>query len=305
MSVLFPCVDIVGHGAIASVIAARLDAARESLGIEHLARHVRSTPTNTVALLGEKPKALETSINRWSVSQRPTLLIVPVKSYHVLDALKQYTASLPDGSSILLLHNGMVSADALEQYAQRFEILLGTTSIAAYKPSPTHCEQTGLGRTVIGSRQPMSKERSAQISSWINDILGDTQWAQNIEQALWEKLVVNAVINPLTAIHNVNNGQLLDEPLLGQIYPIVLEITNVMLAEGLDAEPKALLQRVTAVARATRNNYSSMQQDVQHQRQTEIDAINGYIIKTGMKHHISCPLNQSLWEKVISLSRQN
>jgi 2-dehydropantoate 2-reductase len=132
----------------------------------------------------------------------------------------------------------------------------------------------------------------------LDSALAPTQWDNHLSQALWNKLAINCCINPLTAKLNSKNGEL-DTPLhLATIETLSQEIAQVMLAEGLEAKAKVIFERVKEVIKATSDNYSSMQQDVFHQRRTEIDYISGYLIRCAKLHGLAVPTNEHLYHQI-------
>lgn len=125
--------------------------------------------------------------------------------------------------------------------------------------------------------------------------------SNNILHALWSKLAVNAVINPLTALNNVPNIAICDESYSELIHNICQEFVAVAEACGEHFQLSDVKARVLQVAKATGSNFSSMHQDVQNKRETEIDAINGYIVAMAKKKGISVPTNTLLVERVKAL----
>ena len=116
--------------------------------------------------------------------------------------------------------------------------------------------------------------------------------------ALWKKLAINAVINPLTAIHDLKNGELADTKYSTSISNICDEIAKVMSALGYLVDSAELVENVQQVITATANNYSSMHQDIKFKRQTEIAFINGYVTSKATELNIEVPHNLRLVEQV-------
>ncbi|MGY0603050.1 MAG: ketopantoate reductase family protein, partial [Paraglaciecola chathamensis] len=136
----------------------------------------------------------------------------------------------------------------------------------------------------------------------LDTLLAPCSWQQNKEQALWDKLAINAAINPLTAIYKVKNGQLIEAKYQAMIKDICAETAAVMSALGFLGSEEQLYQKVLDVAQATSENYSSMYQDITHKRPSEIDYINGYICREAEKHAIDVPLNTALVSQIKALA---
>ena len=120
-----------------------------------------------------------------------------------------------------------------------------------------------------------------------------------IEGELWAKGVVNAAINPLTALWRVPNGELLTTPeRRGLLVDLVAEAAAVARARGITlplADPLAHTEHICRVSAA---NHSSMLQDIEHGRPTEIDSINGVIVCEGRRLGVPMPLNEVMWRLV-------
>ena len=135
----------------------------------------------------------------------------------------------------------------------------------------------------------------------LNKTLPPVALSNDILHALWSKLAVNAVINPLTALNNVPNLAICDESYSELIHDICQEFVAVAEACGEHFDLSEVKDKIMQVAKATGNNFSSMHQDVQYKRETEIDAINGYIVSMAKKKGISVPTNTLLAERVKAL----
>jgi 2-dehydropantoate 2-reductase len=116
--------------------------------------------------------------------------------------------------------------------------------------------------------------------------------SDNIINELWNKLVVNCVVNPLTALLHVRNCTILGESLNNVRHGIVRECIQVAEAEGI-VFPQSLDQRVDKQL-THYTNFSSMYQDLAKGNQTEIDFLNGKIVELGKKHAIQTPINETL-----------
>ena len=121
----------------------------------------------------------------------------------------------------------------------------------------------------------------------------------DVEALVWGKIVINAAINPITALLNISNGQLLEiQPARNLAAGIVREAVAVVVALGIQLpypDPQVAME---AVARRTAANRSSMLQDIQRGAPTEIDAICGAIVRTGEQTGVPTPLNRALWQLV-------
>ncbi|MGI3016629.1 ketopantoate reductase family protein [Shewanella algae] len=296
---------ILGIGAIGQLLAQQLAAA----GLEPWLLPRANPPS--LAEQGEKQvytlelgdQSLQTSFlclaQDSSKLKQLELLLVTVKAYQVEAALEPLLPKLHPDCRILLLHNGLGPHQSLAAKLNGRPLSLGTTSQGALKLSSNHIRQTGSGLTQIGDLigAPMPEAMKTVL---LNAIPG-SQWSDTILEALWQKLAVNAVINPLTAIHRVNNGALAAPEFEGTICAILDELLQVAKQESIALTFDTLHTRVKEVIRLTAANYSSMYQDLKHGRKTEIDYINGYLQQRAEQYGLTLPINSELLAQIKAL----
>ena len=139
------------------------------------------------------------------------------------------------------------------------------------------------------SSSPFKKSDINDLIIALNTILPSVEWRNDIHTALWNKLAINSVINPLTAIHQCRNGKLANDQFKKQISILIKEISQVLNAENIAISHQSVVDNVYRVIESTAQNFSSMHQDIAHHRTTEIDFITGYLIRTAQKHGLNTP----------------
>ncbi|AVJ16511.1 2-dehydropantoate 2-reductase [Serratia rhizosphaerae] len=220
------------------------------------------------------------------------LLLVTLKAWQVSDAVAALLPKLNPACAILLLHNGMGTQDELPANEQ--PILQGTTTHAARHDGHTIIHVAD-GTTHIGPTSPAA-EALSHLAEVLHQALPDVAWHNTITAALWRKLAVNCVINPLTALYDCRNGELRHYP--EQITLICSEVAGVMAMEGHHTTCEGLRQYVMQVIESTADNVSSMLQDIHAQRHTEIDYITGYLLRRARSHGMMLPENARLFDLV-------
>lgn len=220
------------------------------------------------------------------------LLLVTLKAWQVSGAVSALMPMLNDNCTLLLLHNGMGAVEELP--SNRFSILQGATTHAA-RHEGNSIIHVANGVTHIGPTSARGAATS-HLADVLHNALPDVAWHNNIYPSLWNKLAVNCVINPLTAVHNCTNGDLIAYP--SDIEKICAEVADVMAIEGYQTHVESLLSYVYQVIDITSANHSSMLQDIRTQRHTEIDYITGYVIRRARKHGLSLPVNTRLFELI-------
>ncbi|MCL1043833.1 2-dehydropantoate 2-reductase [Shewanella electrodiphila] len=234
------------------------------------------------------------------------LVIVCVKSYQVEAALTALIDKLPHNATLLLLHNGMgphlqVMALLASQQRTDINLYLGTTSQAAIKVTERHVRQTGTGKTVFGHFH--GHKLTPQLIELLVTAIPNSQISDNILLGLWQKLIVNCAINPITAIEQCQNGQLAQPQYQQQINAITTECVAVANAEGITISLSESLETIAQVITLTANNFSSMHQDVKHRRMTEIAQINGFVAARAGVHQIKTPANNAMTDKINQLTQ--
>ncbi len=124
----------------------------------------------------------------------------------------------------------------------------------------------------------------------------------DILPALWQKLAVNAVINPLTALHQCKNGELSLPHYSAAIGLLLQEFVQVATASGQDFSLDAIQSRVIQVINQTAENYSSMQQDFAKGRRSELDYITGFLLRQAEQYQLQLPAHQALYQLLLQKS---
>ncbi|WP_220100241.1 ketopantoate reductase family protein [Alteromonas lipotrueae] len=234
------------------------------------------------------------------------ILVLPLKVHHLKTALTQWLPLIDKSTPVVLLHNGMGGYEiATSILPAKQPLLLATTSHGAMKRTTTQVIYTGVGATQIGIAPHLVSHKQLTMPEWAKSVchtlyalLPPVSYQTDIMKALWAKLAINVVINPLTALNNVTNSHIADEQFAKERKTLCEEFAEVANACGQCFDANKIEQQVINVAGLTGSNYSSMHQDVLNHRQTEIEAINGYIVKMAQKKGIEVPLNTLLTQQV-------
>jgi 2-dehydropantoate 2-reductase len=230
------------------------------------------------------------------------LLIVTTKAYQVLDLLTPLLPKLSADCHILLLHNGMGPHLALLPLLSQYPAMglsLGTTSQGVIRQSQWQIKHTGTGLTHLG--HGFGKPMADNYQQLLLKAIPSSHWQDDIISSLWQKLAINCAINPLTAIHQCQNGALSAPQHQDAIRLLLLELIPVAKAQGVKLELASLLEKVNQVIQLTAQNYSSMWQDIAHHRPTEIDQINGYVIQSARHYGLTVPAHEAIVSDIKSL----
>ncbi|MEH6576391.1 MAG: 2-dehydropantoate 2-reductase [Amphritea sp.] len=229
-----------------------------------------------------------------------TNLLITTKAYAAENAFNSVKQRLSDTSNVLLLHNGMGPQQKLANLHPDLNIWAGSTTDGAYLESAFHVIQAGTGETRIGS---LGNENRDDLYRSLKAIPGTLIHEPRIILTLWRKLAINCAINPLTAIYNCKNGALVSTPeYLEQMQRICNEVERVAQMLNIPLFPVPLIEQAIQVANLTAENNSSMQQDIQHGRPTEIETITGFLCDQAKQINIEAPVNNQLLTRIRQLS---
>ncbi|WP_435185949.1 ketopantoate reductase family protein [Halobellus sp. EA9] len=223
------------------------------------------------------------------------LALVTVKAFDTESAARELRTG--DFRAVCSLQNGMGNEDVLAE-ALDCPVLGGTTSYGAVREAPGEVAWNGAGDLVVGPWEPRDCDDVAgEVAEAFRAAGVDAERADadGIRKRLWEKLAVNAAINPTTALARVENGALAAPPAADLVAPIAREVAATAQAVGVDLGGGETIEAVEAVVDATAENESSMCHDVRRGRRTEIDVINGYVVERAREAGIDVPTNRTLW----------
>ncbi len=221
------------------------------------------------------------------------LAIVFVKSTITDLAVESNRALLDENTIVLTLQNGLGNIEKIETVVDASQIIAGTSANGANMAGPGKVNHAGFGGTTIGELSGEMTERIERIRDLLSaPELGPIQVSDNVIGLIWDKLIVNVGINPLTALTGLRNGELLDYPETESLMDaVVQEAVAVAEAKGIQLGFADSLAHCKDVTRATAGNISSMLSDVLNKRRTEIDNINGAIVREGEKLGVPTPVN--------------
>ncbi len=280
-------VVVFGAGSLGSLVGGLLARAHE-VTLVGRGEHVRAVRTNGLRVTG----TLDLTVHPGARTDPPAsagLVLVTVKAFDTADAADAL-ASMDEVGAVLSLQNGMGNEETLAA-ALPWPVLAGTTDFGAERTAPGVVRCNGVGEVVLGPPKGGESATAERAGEAFRAAAIDTTVAADMPRRLWTKLAVNAGINPLTALARVDNGAVLAEPLAGTARTAARETVAAAAPAGVDLDPGEAVAAMEEVARDTADNVSSMRQDVEAGRRTEIDAINGYVVQQATE---PVPVNRTL-----------
>jgi len=292
---------LVGTGALATLFAARLGEAGHSVSMLGTWRQglqaLRENGARIVDADGnERAYKVHATDDPHEVSGAK-FAIVLVKSWQTERAAHQLKLALADNGHALTLQNGLGNRETLTRDLGSSRVSLGVTTTGATLVGPGLVRTGGDGIISIEANQALGLLEAALRSSNFN-----LQIVDDAQSLIWGKLVINAAINPLTALLRVPNGELLARPIVRKMMAsLARETAEVAAAEHVHLPFSNPVSAAEDVARKTARNISSMFQDVRRGAPTEIDAICGAVTKRAEFHGINTPYNRACWQLVRAL----
>lgn len=289
-----PVTGIVGQGAIGLLAASQLALRQYPFHLLLRQPSQHSLVLNFRTQQQDHPLLLNCQPPKQPVAQ----LLLPVKAFAVQSALQQWLPLCAADADIVLCHNGMGTLElAQQQLLPRQKLWFASTTQGALKAGPHQLIHTGLGHTKLG---PVNRcaQQAVPPFTLLNAALGPAEVVADMLPVLWQKLAVNAVINPLTALLMVKNGELTKPEYRSQIDQLVTEFCQVAQTQDQQFDVQKLTQNVLTVAANTAANYSSMQQDRALNRPDELDYISGFLLKAATAAGLTIPAHQQLYQQL-------
>jgi len=287
---------VVGCGAVGSLFAANLAAHEEVWAYDLDAEHVQAINEHGLRLsgAGEVVGAVRATTD---AAELPAcdFGIVATKSMHTEPAIAASARAFAEGS-VCSVQNGVGNEEVIAGHVER--VIRGTTFPAGRIVGPGQVQWDVKGDTTIGpfepSPAPMAEvERLAEACTRAGL---STSAVPDARGPQWRKVIFNAATNPIGALTRLTHGRVCERPdLRALVTALVDEGKAVVAAQGieLDADPEELIDHA-ARPDVAYDHKASMLQDVEARRQTEIDFLNGGVVRFGREHGVPTPLNEMI-----------
>jgi 2-dehydropantoate 2-reductase len=299
-------IAVVGAGAMGSLFGALLSEAHHDVWLYDVwPEHIHSIARQGLRIERES-KTRIVKLNATTDSSdigQAELVVIFVKSTQTGPASEIARDLAGTDGRVMTLQNGMGNADTISDFIEPARVLAGTTAHGATLLEAGSIRHAGAGPTIIGAwAETAAGLDSAHSVARVLTAAGiETEAVQDVHGVVWNKLLINIGINAITALTGIKNGQMLDLECTRDISrAAVQEAMSVAGAMGISVNQDAVAH-VLQVAQATAANRSSMGQDIDNRRQTEISTINGYIMQQADKLGMDAPVNRTLTALVETL----
>ncbi|WP_412461592.1 putative 2-dehydropantoate 2-reductase [Pseudomonas sp. SC11] len=220
--------------------------------------------------------------------------LVACKAYDAAAAVACIAPRLANDAQLILLQNGLGSQDEVAALVPQARCIFASSTEGAYREQDWQVRFAGQGFNWLGD--PLNPAQP----DWFVDLQDagiPAEWTVDILTRLWRKLALNCAINPLTVLHDCANGGLLGH--LDQIDTLCRELGELLEQAGQPQAAQDLAEDVQRVILATAANYSSMYQDVQAGRRTEVHYLLGYVCRVAKRHAVATPALERLHQRLV------
>lgn len=290
-------ITILGAGSMGSLIGSYLAQKHDVTLIDYFGKIVDHIKDNGISIIEQDNSSKHYKPNAYlsGTSDKPCdLLIIFVKDIATDNALKENKNIINDDTIVLTLQNGMGNDEIIKKYVDEKNILLGTTKHNAHTLEYGVIKHSGSGITHIGSLVG-NYELAEKIARILNEVGFETEASKSVNHLLWEKIFVNITINALTCILETTMDFMnYDSPLDAAVSNVLKEAIEVAKADGEEFDYKTIKKQLYALTSTYIGGKASMEQDVELKRKTEIDFINGSIVRLGKKYGIPTPVNETI-----------
>ena len=296
---------IVGAGAMGCLFASRLSKSREEIWILEKKKE-RALKINQQGIVVEEDSG------SWNAKVKVTaeakeigkadLAIICVKAYDTKEAVSASKPVIGEDTKVVTLQNGIGNIEIIGEEVGIQKVIGGITNPGATLIDTGQIKHAGRGETVLGRIDGKIPVEMRAIREIFNKVGLETRISRDIKSLLWSKLIINVGVNALTAITRLNNGKLLEfEGTRRILREAVTEAVRIAKRKRIKLDFDDPLAKVEAVCEATSANISSMLQDILRKKRTEIDFINGVIVRLGQELAIPVPVNTILADLVKTL----
>ncbi len=302
---------IVGPGAMGCLFGAFLSKSKEEIWLldkfKERAAKINENGISLEGVSGSWQAKIKTTANPQDIGTSDLILIC-VKSFNTKQAIEQIMPLLGKNTKILTLQNGIGNIEVIAELTAEDRVIGGVTNEGATLIDIGKVHHAGRGQTIIGMIDGKTPVEMRGIREIFNKVGFDTKMSRDIKSLIWSKLIINVGINALTAITRLPNGKLTEfEGTKRILRDAVTEAARIAKRKRIKLIYDDPLAKVEAVCEGTSANLSSMLQDVLKKKRTEINFINGVIVRLGQELGIDVPTNKFLVDlvKTIETSYEN
>ena len=304
----WPRIAVVGAGAVGCYFGGMLARAGAPVTLIGRAQHVEAIKRDGLFIdsIHFKEHVSISASTELAAVRDAQLVLFAVKTVDTEDTAKLLAPYLAPETNVVSLQNGVDNAERMD-FAAGIQAISAVVYIAAEMSGAGQIKHSGRGDLVIGnpvSNQGASESELAEIAQTFERAGVPCRISQNITLELWTKLIMNCAYNALSALSRARYGRLVaDAGSLEVMKQVVAEGVAVGDASGVHLPADKLIAAVVELGRVVPEALSSTAQDIARGKPTEIDSLNGFLVRRGAEMGVPTPVNQTLYSLVKLLER--
>lgn len=290
-------IAVIGPGAMGLLYGAKLSKCAEVILVGNNAEHVKEINDNGITLKrdGEETVFRVPAVLSGQIEEPTDMVILFTKAYLTEEALEQNKALIGPDTVLLTLQNGAGHEEKLSKFAEKKDILIGTTAQGSYRENAHTIVNSGLGDTTIGavSDEFIGTEKITGIEE-IRTVFEQSDFpcivSNNIRYTVWNKLMINASSSVLSGVLLVNQGYVVENSNAWKICKdLIREICETATGEGCSFDVEEQTERIANHLKNAPGGYTSIYADLKNGRKTEVDYISGAVVKAAERQGKTVP----------------
>ena len=293
---VWPRIAVMGAGAVGCYFGGMLARAGAPVTLVGRARHVEAIRRNGLFLESRqfRQQIPIAATNDVSAAHDADIVLFCVKSYDTEEAAQALAPNLGSGALVLSLQNGVDNADRIKAGA-KIEAVPAVVYVAVAIGEPGRILHSGRGDLIIGELPASTCRRDlATVAATFERAAIPCRVSGNIEADLWTKMIMNCAYNAISALGRSQYGPIVKNPWAREVMTqVTKEAIAVAGAAGVQL-PEGVVEAVLKLAETMSGATSSTAQDIARGSRTEIDSLNGYVVRLGAQLGVAAPGNQTL-----------
>ena len=301
---------IAGSGAMGCFLGSKLyEQGNEVLLVDNWVDHVKTIQEKGLEIIddnGSHVDLIKSSLPKESKGEFD-LLIILTKAMQTADMMKSCQHLINEDTYILTLQNGLGNIDILEKFVPREKLIAGVTTFGSNLLGPGKIKSLGSGIIQMMQIDGIDSQMLNNINKAFTDANIDCTICDDVMKSIWTKVTINCVLNPLCSVMGTTISDISKyEGIQDLCDNLISEIIAVAKAENILLDEEKIKSMLTDLFNPSvcGNHIPSMLQDIQNGRETEIEFLNGTIIKLGQKHNIITPSNNQIYHLVKILEKK-
>jgi 2-dehydropantoate 2-reductase len=299
-------ISVFGAGSIGSLFAGRIAYSGFDVAVVGRNPHVTEINKRGLRIIEDQEEIVShfPAATNFPEGEHPEAIFVTTKAYDNKTVADGISGKISNEVPIFILQNGMGNEEVFRLEFPRNPIFRAITTEAAELIYPGIVKHVAFGKTSFGIIAGEENGYSSRIQRIMRNSGFSTKKTEKIQIKMWQKVITNATICPLGALLHVPNGLILEKPSINQIFDAIIEEGIAVAKQNLpDEDFSQTREFILMVMEKTKNNKCSMLQDIERGRKTEIDYMNGFIVRESRRLGLKSPVNAAIADLIRHLER--